>query len=644
MATRLKTIEYVLPRNISDVAEGTSYTDSADTTIYIPETSSRVIKSALLYIYWHDNHATVSADISDISIRGSCDSGSNWTTVDAISGSRSDSGENFPYFSSIDMTAEFTARFGSGSSGTFRYGFFIDYTATGPTVTNITAKIVITYEYDDTSATTRVKTVRIPIETLNGYLSDTHQAIKQTSTASNQIPDLNDFLPEASKTYRSIFLEIYLESVNGTTNNVVLYMKIDSGGTEVAWGTIQGANQSNLSQTLYWDISSLDTANPHELYARHNDTGASSFYNIGAILTVTYEYDHANSTSILNSLVVCPVDPREYGDTASNQAQGIGYFDLFIEEPTTITMVQSGVVAHGYRAPTTNDFVMYAGSQSPRIYDGISSAVTGHTTIVHRIDSGGHSGGAFTLTRGKNSLLFAFYNSIAGAYNYKPIAIINYTSGKHSSGDGVHNHTIFSLVGFDNQPGITNHFITFSCVSIPETDYFINDYYLEGNFWGGSQVQGTFMLNFLDAESYIYKMITLGMWASGGAENAYHFIPFPLRNYFYRWAGDSSNRMNPENNRRLGWAQASFSVGWVNILTYHSITYTVSGTISGSGGGTVYWDAFSKAIGKLPIASGNRSGNGTYSFTWYDDTSGDVYVRAREDATHLGSSDDGAGT
>lgn len=71
-------------------------------------------------------------------------------------------------------------------------------------------------------------------------------------------------------------------------------------------------------------------------------------------------------------------------------------------------------------------------------------------------------------------------------------------------------------------------------------------------------------------------------------------------------------------------------------LTYHAITFTVSGTVSGSNSGTVNLGLHDATTGELLLTT-SRSGDGSYSFTWYDDTA-DVYVAAYEDDTHVGRS------
>lgn len=80
-------------------------------------------------------------------------------------------------------------------------------------------------------------------------------------------------------------------------------------------------------------------------------------------------------------------------------------------------------------------------------------------------------------------------------------------------------------------------------------------------------------------------------------------------------------------------------VGIANFLTYHAITYTVSGTVYGSAGGTVTLSLHRSDTHEVVLTT-SRTGNGAFSFTWYDNTV-DVYVVARESDTRLGRSKNG---
>jgi hypothetical protein len=75
------------------------------------------------------------------------------------------------------------------------------------------------------------------------------------------------------------------------------------------------------------------------------------------------------------------------------------------------------------------------------------------------------------------------------------------------------------------------------------------------------------------------------------------------------------------------------------ILTYHAITFTVSGNVTGSAGGSVDIDCYTENGDEIwHIGSTSRTGNGSYSLTWFDNVY-NCYAEARESGTLIGRSD-----
>jgi len=416
-ATRTKTIEYMLPMLSTAAAyqnEGTTYLDSADTTIFIPETTDRVFRSVTMEVTVHDNMSTLSPDLSGFGVRASCDAGVTWTTATVASG-YADSGENMSHIFVVNMTAEFTARF-TGTSDTLRWGFYVDYSATGPTLANAAAKVIITYAYDDAFHTTRIKTVRIPIESLNGRLSNTSQEVKQTSTVANQLPALihasTHFLPESGVTIRQAFCELWTNSQPSTTTDCSLSVKIDSGGSETTFGLVENGNSSPLWIRFLYNVTSVDWTSAHALFARHDVSTQSYFSHLGGWLTVTYEYNETTSTTILNSIVLGfangTLNVKASGDDDAYSLKQI------ITEPTTITLVQSGVFVTFMNGGTSGTFNYKVGSQTATGYTPTGGTTqAGMTSFMHRIDSGGHRGVGITLNRGENTFTCEWFASTA---------------------------------------------------------------------------------------------------------------------------------------------------------------------------------------------------------------------------------------
>jgi hypothetical protein len=113
---------------------------------------------------------------------------------------------------------------------------------------------------------------------------------------------------------------------------------------------------------------------------------------------------------------------------------------------------------------------------------------------------------------------------------------------------------------------------------------------------------------------------------------------------FKRWPGDpGEGRIELETARRWQvWAPGGTAVApvWISlslIFTYHAITYSVSGNITNSAGGTVDIKVCRAATGERVLET-SRVGDGAYTLTWHDNTE-ELYAEARESATLLGRSD-----
>ena len=73
-----------------------------------------------------------------------------------------------------------------------------------------------------------------------------------------------------------------------------------------------------------------------------------------------------------------------------------------------------------------------------------------------------------------------------------------------------------------------------------------------------------------------------------------------------------------------------------SVITYHGFKYLVSGSIKGSTGGTVTIDLYDTATDSKVLTT-SRTGNGSYSFNWHEDTV-PIYVVARETDVLKGTS------
>lgn len=638
MALRTKTIEYAFATDTATLAAATRR-DLAAITLYIPETSSRTFRSVIVEVSVRgDETAAASMTSWLIGIKLGAVAFNDVTTTLTLT----NTGDQKSHIFTRDVTSYFTTNFGAGGSQTCQVGMQFGGLATA----NHTVKLFITYEYDDTSATTRVKTVRIPLESNTAQLTATLANIGTT-----QIPLLDTFLPEASKVYRRIWMEFFFNDGGNATTDFSLGVALTGGTTiaEVAIYRCEQALNSAVFGKAHWDLGALVTSATANLQARSNAL-ASRFSLLGAVLHVTYEYDHSASTSIMNSLVLAGAD--EVGWPGNTTAADRSRFErtVWIEEPSTITLAQSGLLCF-INDPGTVTLNVLCGSQTARAYVLTAGSVqSGPYAFTHRIDSGSGGGAFGTLARGRNVFTIDRYSTAASAgSNFSALLFLNYTSGKHADGDGAHAHsTCWSIFEANNalqtQRAIAAPTALFN---IPESNYYVTGmaFELMGVMIGAAATglvlqaerqstedPGAGWVDF--AAALIRTDAEFGVFRSVGA----------AREEWDRWPTDPDTyRMAIETTRQYRVCNATtMTLGCRAWLTYHSITFTVSGNITGSSGGTVNIEIFRTSSGEK-IGSTSRVGNGAWSFTWYDNTE-NVFATARESASLLGRSDDGVAT
>jgi hypothetical protein len=637
MAIRIKTVEYAFPTDTVTLATATRR-DQAAITLYLPETTSRTFRSARIVVGYRDT-ATAATSLTSplVGIKLGAAAFSD-VTLGAPTGN---SGESVHYIFERDVTSYFNTNFGAGASQTCQVGT----QHAGPSVTNITIKLILTYEYDDTSATTRVKTVRIPIESTVGALTAT-----LANVGTNQIPALDTFLPEASKTYRRIWIEAYYnEYTAGAANDAALGIAV-GGQAEQLTAVHESSLASSCAGWVVFDqtAAAWSKASAQAIQARSsNITTASTFNHVGFVLYVTYEYDHSASSTIINSLMI-PLGTIDLpGATAATDAAQIEK-QFYIEEPSTITLVQSGALIAYSQTAAVGPSIAFGG-QTARAYTDTAQAFCGETFLTHRVDSGGAAGAGIALARGLNKWRWAIHIGTAGFSpgSFDGWLMLNYTSGKSAQGDGAHNQSVhFSMQ--DSQSSNTISTITAAqFIYIPETKWWRNGLGFYSNSCGHAASPQYW---FLGAEVLAgegnrqdFREIGKGWFTHDGEVG---WMPFMVdaqdeaAGEFQRFDNDpDTERLTLEGSRRwklaLGQAGSRPLACW---LTYHSITFTADGTISGSSGGTVNVACYRKSDG-LKLGSTSRVGNGAYSISVYDNTE-TIFTEARESGVLLGRSDD----
>lgn len=639
MATRLKTIEYGIPQ-LNSLADNT-LTAMTVITAYIPELSGTVtIKKAIVQLTVNDASTTLGNYTSrriDVSVGGA--GATSYTNANL----ETNSGEQTMLFYAADATAHFVTNF-TATNETIAISVLVDHaSASGIIMNNVGATIYITYEYDDTQ-TTQIKTVYIPLNAPVGTLATT-----KPGTATATIPALDTELPESSKTYRNMHI-ICQGNVNNTASTVdsTLSMQIDTLTAYTSQTLEMGATSDYWARfvwtTQYYDSGgasagiSMDTSASRSFYlwasiARHNHQQV--------YMVITYEFDSSASTSVFVSTLLTS-QGAIMGGTASTDFDRVSRL-LWIEEPGTITTKQIAFFPVWEQAAAIAGLNMRVGTGSFVAYTDAAAIMCGGNGCMVRNDA------AFTLARGANTLTADYYRTDTADFGVGISAfwIINYTASKPTQGYGAANHVVKWNTGFtfDGATATDRKTAAFA-VALPESNYYLSGYAC--HVMQFPNTTGTFN----GATLMMEKTNAAGQWlvvdtinGHTDAEKGLHQHFAGVRDDIQRYPSDPMRSLDPEATRRYWWAYTNAGTGFVYMdiwVTYHSITYTVGGNITGSNGGTVnigLWRTSNKEL----AATTTRSGDGAYSFTWYDNTE-DLFTEAREDATHVGRSDTGTAT
>ncbi len=633
MATRLKTVEYAMPVLASMVDN--TLTALTTITINLPEAPSGSAFKSVIAMVSAMQTATAAGNVTtrriDFSVGGA--TAGTHTNSNLYTGS----GEDIFVFHAADMTSHFVTNWTTGTSKTFAASVLMDGTATGVAFTNVNVTIFITYEYDDT-ATTQIKTIRIPLNCGAGSFGTT-----KPGTANDTIPNLSTELPEASKVYRNTFITLQgMRGINATTDSTIT-MQLDAT-TAITSGTFEGGQNTNYFMRYVWDVSAvLNTASTMGFFAWSNL--ASAWFHMQAWLTVTYEFDATSSNDTYVSLFLPMEVDSPMGNTSTTWVRASR--DVWIQEPSTITTKQIAFYSFWEQTDAIAGLNQRIGTGAfSAITADVSTQTAGSNCAMVKNNS------AFTLAAGKNTINWDIYRTDTAdlGFGTSGFWIVNYTAGKPTGGYGAASHTVFYNLGsFFDGAASTEDVLNAIAPSIPETEYFFTSVgtefkYISNNVTSPSGI--SIQTEQTTGEGgFNWKSVYVDT-NSTDPETGLHTVYATARDVFKRWLGDDySSRLDLETSRRWRSCISSATSGgtafhYLNLIfTYHTITKTVSGNITGSSGGLVTISVYRESTGEK-ILQTTRTGDGSYSVTWYDGTE-TLYSAAYESSTKLGRSDNG---
>lgn len=650
--TNAKTIEFGFDTRLTTLATATTLAgatrhDFSAVTVYIPE-STPVFESVMVEITWRDADATGTINFNGyrcgIKLGAVAFTDTDVTFAPAMGAT----GDHRFFRAFADVTAYFTTNW-TGASMAAQIGVAFSQ-ASASVVQNITAKLIITYHHSD-AATTRVKTVRIPIQSQTTTLTNVAQEIGTDGTnpaAANQIPALDTFLPESSKVYRNVFLQVEAnEAANASTTNHNLSVQIDANPALTRATLVQTlATSVTFEDIIPYDTATYLTNAAHALKMSGSTTGRFRF--ACAFLIVTYEYDESASTRLMQSLMV-PLDSRHGARyvNGSTSAQADRYtVSLHVGEPGTITLVQSGVYFRlGQGGINAGTLVIWAGGQSVRTLTTAAEVYANELPIIHRVDQGS----GWSLAAGKNTLYFSAYNSAAQQSMFRingGFACINYTSDKHPSGSDKHNATTLYFgndwLSTGEAAQQVEHPSSVQARPTMPARYRISNWSMEVLYrYSTAILESTVGLALAGGELGAAGYVTRNIIGECDGEDSVvtHTTDFTAETLASDQ--DPSGRMNPGNARKVVFQQGSSLCHCFRYyLTMHSCTYSVSGSVGGySGNGSGITVEFWSNAEYTRIGTAVTAVGGGATGTVYDKVASGYFAVARQNSSLHGRSD-----
>lgn len=611
----IKTVEYAFPV-LASLTDNT-LTALTQITAYLPE-SSKVFKSVVAEVTAIDKitatGGTIASHQVQISVGGSAAASVTNPNV------QTHSGENIALFYSADFTSHFVTNWSSGASKTVDCSVLIDQSS-GTTLgwADVCVTLRITYEYDETSAT-HVKTVWIPLDSPVGAVGTS-----KPGSATATIPDLDTYCPEASKTFRQINIVVQGAMTRTTTTDSTLSVEIDSAGAQTT-SSHEGSLQTDMWFKSVFVAQSFSTSSSHSFYMWGS---LAAYQHLQCWLVVTYEFDLASTTSLLNS-VWLPLDfGTAMGSGSSTYARAS--VDLWIEEPGTIANTTLAAFIYWGAAFSTTGINARVGTGSFVTYTDVRSAAgAGGCGLMTRNDS------AYTLARGRNTIIVDIYATGTAGSGLSGQLLVCYTSDVPADGPHAANKTVFwnvfavgPLRGASTRSGINS--VTLADANVTQSGVSM----LVCNF--GYQ-RNVIVAGIIEHVARPFATSVFG--TNDGVELGQRILNLDASKTFLRWSDDPQVGRYAFDGSFIWYLDSAINSRRWHLdlmVTYHAIAFAVAGVVSGSAGGTVTLNLHRASDGEQ-LGTTTRSGDGSYSIPWYDDTE-DVYVEAYEDGTHLGRSD-----
>ena len=259
MAMRLKTVEYTFP-TLGAAADNIE-TSFEQISIYLPE-KNKVFVSVVMDIFADDIITATGGTF--VKRNMSLQLASNGYSANNNTQTFTNSGENITLFFSGDYTSYFQTYWAGDSLTCDATVTFDQNSGTTLGMRDITSKLTITYQYEETSPT-QVKTVWLPLNA-----PSTHLDVAKPVIPNSYIPALDTWLPETDIDIKQITLVIQGNDETVATGDFPISMEIDGYGTRTTNDRVAALASCRFFR-YFWDINVqpsvlFDTSLPHNFY------------------------------------------------------------------------------------------------------------------------------------------------------------------------------------------------------------------------------------------------------------------------------------------------------------------------------------------------------------------------------------------
>lgn len=605
-------------------------------TVTIPETVNRTIMSCIVRVFFEKTGANGTI-LNYMRVAGAWDGGgltalkTQWATDNTWTLWS----EKSQFIDDIDITSSAQTAWASGTAHTYTMTVCGMGRATGVgSSTNsyhkAWAEMYITYESDDAS-TTKANTITIAIPSIVGTLATTQTTLGNLPAISGA----GGILEESGVTIRDLYITYHANWDEAGTTDWQFFGQINSE-TEVQLADNDAAQQSDWYMPIPWRKMDLNFSTSNQIKARVTSNSGATASHVGALVTITYTYDYTNSTRRTHTEEIPYTIWNGSGAGTPSTDRAVTKIDWWVPG-TNPTFKNFGAWSIWSQTSDPGNVRVTVGNNTERVYTAPHADTAGSITSISEATSA-----HFSFGRGYNTIDIAAYVDTTPT-NTGSMTGVAYVTWSYDRVSGMDHYKGYSvLIGQSDYSSVSSLSNTTEQMYIPNisaSNYFITNCGCDVNCTNSSSSSTVYVSAVLPSSQgrieVPSKLLTTD--ANTGSRSFINEISSSYIKKYYNQPTLSGFRLDPTipfklvvNNSVASRISGTLKYNW------HTFSYTVSGTISGSSGGTVTLRLQDFTTGEL-LQQTTRSGNGPYSFTHYDNTR-DVIVVATESDTLKGTS------